>query len=78
MTKDTRSSLRARYLAVDTSNVADVLDDLGAFDRGLHSSLSPYPAGNGKLAGFACTIRGQMTPFPMAGDAEKMAACQGL
>lgn len=78
MTTDSRSSIRARYLKVDTSNVADVLDDMGEFDRGLHSSFSPYPAGNGKVAGFAYTIRGQMTPFPMGGDAEKMAACQGL
>jgi regulator of RNase E activity RraA len=30
------------------------------------------------MAGWAYTIRGQMTPYPQGGDADKMAACQGL
>jgi regulator of RNase E activity RraA len=73
-----REDIRRRYLAVDTSNVADVLDNLGVFDQGLASDFAPYPADNGRLAGWAYTIRGQMTPFAMGGDAEKMNACQGL
>lgn len=78
MDQATRERIRVRYLAIDTSNVADVLDDMNLFDQGLHSDFAPFPADNGRLAGFAYTIRGQMTPFPMGGDADKMAACQGL
>jgi regulator of RNase E activity RraA len=73
-----RDDIRQRYLAVDTSNVADVLDTLGVFDQGLASDFAPFPADNSRLAGWAYTIRGQMTPFAMGGDAEKMTACQGL
>lgn len=78
MNQDSKDSIRARYREVDTSNVADVLDTLGYFDQGLHSDFAPYPADGGKLAGFAYTIRGQMTPYPQGGDAEKMQACQGI
>jgi 4-hydroxy-4-methyl-2-oxoglutarate aldolase len=70
--------IRLRYLSVDTSNVADVLDTLGLLDQGLSPEFSPYPSGAGRLAGWAYTIRGQMTPYPVGGDPEKMAACQGL
>ena len=73
-----REDIRRRYLAVDTSNVADVLDTLGLPDQGLAPQFSPYPVTTGRLAGFAYTIRGQMTPFPLGGDAEKMKACQGV
>ncbi|WP_082613873.1 RraA family protein [Bosea sp. Root483D1] len=73
-----REDIRRRYLAVDTSNVADVLDTLGLPDQGLAPEFAPYPAATGRLAGFAYTIRGQMTPFPLGGDAEKMKACQGV
>ena len=70
--------IRQRYLAVDTSNVADVLDALGYFDQGLSSEFSPFPADSKKLAGWAYTIRGQMTPYGQGGDADKMKACQGV
>ncbi len=73
-----REDIRRRFLAVDTSNVADVLDTLGLPDQGLAPQFAPYPATTGRLAGFAYTIRGQMTPFPLGGDAEKMKACQGV
>lgn len=73
-----REELRQRYLAVDTSNVADVLDTLGLPDQGLAPQFQPYPAEAGRMAGFAYTIRGQMTPFPLGGDADKMKACQGV
>ena len=78
MTTPTRAEYRRRFADLDTSNVADVLDEMGIFDQGLDPSFAPYPAGSAKLAGFAYTIRGQMTPFPMGGDAEKMRACQGI
>ncbi|WP_100961591.1 RraA family protein [Bosea sp. FBZP-16] len=73
-----REDIRRRFLAVDTSNVADVLDTLGLPDQSLAPQFAPYPATTGQLAGFAYTIRGQMTPFPLGGDAEKMKACQGV
>lgn len=82
-TEKTRSpseleEIRKRFLAVDTSNVADVLDTLGYFEQGLSAEFSPYPSDGGKLAGWAYTIRGQMTPYGLGGDADKMTACQGV
>jgi 4-hydroxy-4-methyl-2-oxoglutarate aldolase len=73
-----REAIRQRYLAVDTSNVADVLDILGLTDQGLSPDFTPYPIHATRMAGWAYTIRGQMTPFPLGGDAEKMQACQGV
>jgi regulator of RNase E activity RraA len=71
--------VRHRYLLVDTSNVADVLDDLGLHDQGLAPEFAPYPPDGGKLAGWAYTIRGEMSPYPMgAGDPAKMDACAQL
>lgn len=73
-----REAIRRRFLAVDASNVADALDTVGLPDQGLAAEFAPYPATAGKLAGWAYTIRGQMTPYPLGGDPDKMAACQGL
>ena len=73
-----REAIRRRFLAVDASNVADALDTLGLPDQGLAAEFAPYPATAGKLAGWAYTIRGQMTPYALGGDPDKMAACQGL
>lgn len=73
-----KNEIRERYLAVDTSNVADVLDVMGHLHQGLDAAFNPYPVTAGKLAGWAYTIRGQMTPYGMGGDAEKMKACEGL
>lgn len=73
-----REAIRQRFLRVDTSNVADVLDDLGHPHQGLAADFKPYPAAAGKLAGWAYTIRGQMAPYGGKGDPEKMQACQGL
>ncbi|HYD62651.1 MAG TPA: RraA family protein [Noviherbaspirillum sp.] len=70
--------IRQRFLAVDTSNVADVLDTLGYFNQGLSAEFLPFPNDSGKLAGWAYTIRGQMTPYGQGGDADKMKACQGV
>jgi 4-hydroxy-4-methyl-2-oxoglutarate aldolase len=71
------ADIRQRFLAVDTSNVADVLDNLGFMHQGLSPEFAPL-AGGTQLAGWAYTIRGQMTPYALGGDAEKMRACQGL
>ncbi len=70
--------IRERFLGIDTSNVADVLDRIGLPDQGLASAFVPFPADAGKLAGWAYTIEGQMTPYEGDGDPEKMAACEGL
>jgi 4-hydroxy-4-methyl-2-oxoglutarate aldolase len=76
---DRGEAIRRRYLAVDSSNVADVLDDLGLADQGLAPEFAPYPANVGKLAGWAFTIRGEMTSYPMeAKDLAKLEACAKL
>jgi 4-hydroxy-4-methyl-2-oxoglutarate aldolase len=76
---DRAEEIRRRYLEVDASNVADVLDELGLPDQGLAPEFAPYPPGAGRLAGWASTIRGEMTPYPMTGgDPAKMEACAGL
>jgi 4-hydroxy-4-methyl-2-oxoglutarate aldolase len=78
-TANPATRVRKRFLEVDSSNVADVLDVLGYPDQGLHAEFAPFPADAGKLAGWAFTIRGQMAPYPRgSGDPEKMAACAEL
>jgi regulator of RNase E activity RraA len=74
-----REDIRRRFLAVDTSNVADVLDELGLPDQGLAPSFRPFPADAGKLAGWAFTIAGEMAPYALGGgDPAKMEACARL
>jgi regulator of RNase E activity RraA len=64
---------------VETSNVADVLDEMGLYHQGLHPSFGQHPSSTEKLAGWAFTIRGQMSPYELGhGDIEKMNACAGL
>ena len=78
LSKERKAELRERYLKVDTANVADVMDELGHFDYGLASSFWPIRESQNKMAGWAYTIRGQMTPYPGTGDPEKMKAVAGL
>jgi regulator of RNase E activity RraA len=78
MNASEKNEMRQRFLAVDTSNVADVLDGMGRRDQGLAADFAPYPATAGKLAGWAYTIMGQMDPYEGEGDPAKMKACQGL
>jgi regulator of RNase E activity RraA len=69
----------ARFATLDTSIVADVLDELGLVDQGLAAAFAPFPAGAGKLAGPVFPIAGQMSPSPIAGgDATKMEACAAI
>jgi regulator of RNase E activity RraA len=76
---DAAEAVRRRYLEVDTSIVADVLDELGRYDQGLHASFAPFPAGAGALAGWAFPIAGQMRPSPVSGgDPAKMEACAAV
>jgi 4-hydroxy-4-methyl-2-oxoglutarate aldolase len=68
-----------RFAALETSIVADVLDDLGLVDQGLAAEFAPFPAQGGKLAGPAFPIAGQMSPSPVSGgDATKMEACAAI
>lgn len=78
VSKAERSKIRERFLMVDTSNVADVLDQMELPDQGLAADFRPFPATCGKLAGWAYTIRGQMVPYDGTGDAAKMEACHGI
>lgn len=78
LSKEQRDDIRQRFSAIDTANVADVLDTLGYPDCGLSQAFAPFPADGGRLAGWAYTIRGQMTPYPLGGDAGKMQACNGV
>jgi len=82
LNKDTirkrRDSLRARYLKVDTATVADVLDAFGLPNQGLASQFAPFPAGAGRMGGWAYTIRGKMTRYSASGDPQKMQAVDGL
>lgn len=78
LTPAEEANIRERFLLVDSSNVGDVLDQMGLLDQGLAADFGPYPASAGKVAGWAYTIRGQMVPFDGTGDAEKMKACQGV
>lgn len=71
-----RDALRLRFLNADSANVADVLDELGARDQALSPELLPLTDAT-VVAGWAHTIRGQMTAYE-GGDAEKMQACQAL
>lgn len=77
LTVEEKADIRKRFLAVETSNVGDVLDELRRPDQGLAPDFSMQTEG-GPIAGWAYTIRGQMTPYPLGGDPEKMAACAGL
>jgi 4-hydroxy-4-methyl-2-oxoglutarate aldolase len=73
------SDRRTRYAALDTSIVADVLDELGLLDQGLAPDFAPFPARAGKLAGPAFPIAGRMSPSPVSGgDATKMEACAAI
>ena len=77
--QEAADEIRRRYRSVDTSNVSDVLDELGLPDQALAATFAPLPSTAGKLAGWAFPIRGEMTPYPLAdGDRMKMAACAAL
>jgi regulator of RNase E activity RraA len=71
-------AIRQRYLKLDASTVADVLDTLGYFHQGLAPAFAPYPPDSGKLAGWAYTICGEMRPYSGSGDPDKMKAVDGV
>jgi len=71
----TKDEVRVRYAKLDTSNVADVLDKRDYRNQGLAPDFISFSAGTEKLAGWAYTISGKMTPYDLTGDLEKMEAC---
>ena len=71
-------AIRQRYLKIDASTVADVLDTLGYQHQGIAPQFAPYPAGAGKLAGWAYTVCGEMRPYAGGGDPDTMKAVDGL
>lgn len=71
-----RASIRQRFLAVDSCNVADVLDQRGLLHQGLASRFQALSGT--RLAGWAYTIRGQMAPYEGGGDPQKMQACAAI
>jgi 4-hydroxy-4-methyl-2-oxoglutarate aldolase len=73
---EAREDIRLRYLAVDTSNLADVLDDLGLPDQGLAYDIAPFSGQ--RLGGWAYTIVGKTVPYDGTGDVKKMEACSGI
>jgi 4-hydroxy-4-methyl-2-oxoglutarate aldolase len=73
-----RKAIRTRYLEVDTATVADVLDTMQRPDQGLASSFRPFPAGAGKMGGWAYTIQGAMQRYAATGDPDKMKAVDGV
>lgn len=77
-TKEQRDNMRKRFESVDTANVADVLDTLGYLNCGLSGDFTQFTNSGKKLAGWAYTIRGQMSPYEQGGDAKKMEACNGI
>jgi 4-hydroxy-4-methyl-2-oxoglutarate aldolase len=73
-----RKEIRARYLKVDTATVSDVLDTMDRPDQGLASGFQPFPAGAGKMGGWAYTIQGRMQRYAGPGDPDKMKAVDGV
>lgn len=73
---DEKTAIRERFLAVDTSNVADVLDQLGLTHQGLAPDFEPFSGT--RLAGWAYPIQGQMAAYEQTGDPLKMQACQQI
>lgn len=71
-----RAVIRRRFLAVDTANLSDVLEELGLPDQALAPELRPVSGD--RLAGWAYTIRGEMAPYEGSGDPKKMEACHGI
>lgn len=71
-----RSSIRERFLAVDAANVADVLDDMNFSNQGLASKIQGIT--DTRVAGWAYTIAGYMSPYEGSGDPKKMEACNNV
>jgi 4-hydroxy-4-methyl-2-oxoglutarate aldolase len=71
-------AIRKRYLNVDSSTLSDLLSKAGRPEQCLSPDLRRMGLQDGKIAGWAYTIRGQMTPYEGAADPDKMRAIEGL
>lgn len=76
--KPADQALRDRFLHVDTTTVSDVLEKVSLPNQALATDLVRLSGSQPKLAGFAYTVRGQMTPYEGPGDPDKMAAIEGM
>ena len=76
LTDGDRAEIRRRFLAVDASNVADVLDARGVHDQGIAPFIRAIS--QGQIAGWAYTVVGEMAPYEGTGDPAKMEACAGI
>jgi regulator of RNase E activity RraA len=70
--------IRERYLKVSTSAISDVLDVMGLMDQALAASFTSMIAGDNRLAGWAYTIQGLLTSYPLTGDPDKMKAIEEM
>jgi 4-hydroxy-4-methyl-2-oxoglutarate aldolase len=77
MPRNDAEAIRQRFLAVDSATLSDVLEKRGRRAQCLSNDIVPICAAN-KIAGWAYTIRGQMTPFEGAADPDKMRAIEGV
>ncbi len=76
--KPADQAIRDRFLHVDTTTVSDVLEKVSLPNQALATDLVRLSPNQPKLAGFAYTVRGQMTPYVGPGDPDKMAAIEGM
>lgn len=71
--------VRRRLLDIVTTNVCDVLDEMGYVDQALSGAFLPQPPSAPAFGGWAFTIRGEMASYPVAhGDRNKMLACERI
>jgi regulator of RNase E activity RraA len=71
-----RQTVRERFLEVDTTVIADLLDERGLLDQGLSPEFRAVSGD--KIAGWAYTITGETVPYSGGGDPQKMRACEGV
>jgi 4-hydroxy-4-methyl-2-oxoglutarate aldolase len=77
MPRSDAETLRQRFLAVDSATLSDLLEKRGRAAQCLANDIVPLCTAN-KIAGWAYTIRGQMTPWEGAADQDKMRAIEGI
>lgn len=75
-TDSEKDAIYERFKELDASNVSDVLDELGHPNHGLSPEFVPFSGE--KIAGWAYTIAGEMSPYEGTGDPKKMEACNGI
>ena len=69
-----RMELRKRYVGIDAATVADILDEKGHPHQVLSTKVQAVHPEHTKVAGWAYTIKGEVTPFSEANDPAKSRA----